>query len=90
MIIIKYIFDCIIGCFDALVGNNFNGGIKEEIIGLVSILLIILLFFAALLFLDKNSNMSYKIRILSAIAITFVALVFISLIIIIAEKIFLH
>ena len=45
MEILKYIWSCIIGCFDALVGIDMNGGIKEGIVGLASLLFIILLFF---------------------------------------------
>ena len=49
MAIVKYIISCIIGCFDVLVGNGTNAGIKEDIIGLVSIAFIIILFFALLI-----------------------------------------
>ena len=44
MKIVKYILSCIIGCFDALVGKGMNGGIKEGIIGLTSLLFICLLY----------------------------------------------
>ena len=54
MNIVKYIISCIVGCFDALVGNGMNGGIKESIVGLVSIASIIILFFASFIILEKK------------------------------------
>lgn len=50
MKIVKYILSCIIGCFDALAGKRINGGIKEGIIGLASLVFIILLFFVSFIF----------------------------------------
>ena len=61
MKIVKYILSCIIGCFDALVGKGMNGGIKEGIIGLASLLFIILLFFGSFVFLDKKTNIDLKL-----------------------------
>lgn len=88
MKIVKYILSCIIGCFDALVGKGMNGGIKEGIIGLTSLLFIILLFFASFIFLDKKTNIDFKINILCSIGITIllVCLIFLVLIIIEALK----
>ena len=88
MELLKYILSCIIGCFDSLVGKGMNGGIKEGIIGLASILFIILLFFASLNFLDKNTNIDFKINILCSIGITILLVCLIFLILIILDKIF--
>lgn len=88
MKIVKYILSCIIGCFDALVGKGMNGGIKEGIIGLASLLFIILLFFGSFVFLDKKTNIDFKINILCSIGITISLICLIFLILIIAEKIF--
>ena len=86
MKIVKYILSCIIGCFDALVGNGMNGGIKEGIIGLTSLLFIILLFFASFIFLDKKTNIDFKINILCSIGITILLVCLIFLVLIIIEK----
>lgn len=86
MKIVKYILFCIIGCFDALVGKGMNGGIKEGIIGLTSLLFIILLFFASFIFLDKKTNIDFKINILCSIGITILLVCLIFLVLIIIEK----
>jgi hypothetical protein len=86
MKIVKYILSCIIGCFDALVGKGMNGGIKEGIIGLTSLLFIILLFFASFIFLDKKTNIDFKINILCSIGITILLVCLIFLVLIIIEK----
>lgn len=86
MKIAKYILSCIIGCFDALVGKGMNGGIKEGIIGLTSLLFIILLFFASFIFLDKKTNIDFKINILCSIGITILLVCLIFLVLIIIEK----
>ncbi len=88
MKIVKYILSCIIGCFDAFVGKGTNGGIKEGIIGLSSLLFIILLFFASFIFLDKKKNIDFKINILCSVGITILLVCLIFLVLIIAEKIF--
>jgi len=88
MKIVKYFLSCIIGCFDALVGKGMNGGIKEGIIGLASLLFIILLFFSSFIFLDKKTNIDFKINILCSIGITILLVFLLFLILIIAEKIF--
>ena len=82
MKIVKYILSCIIGCFDALVGKGMNGGIKEGIIGLTSLLL----FFASFIFLDKKTNIDFKINILCSIGITILLVCLIFLVLIIIEK----
>lgn len=86
MKIVKYILSCIIGCFDALVGKGMNCGIKEGIIGLTSLLFIILLFFASFIFLDKKTNIDFKINILCSIGITILLVCLIFLVLIIIEK----
>lgn len=86
MKIVKYILSCIIGCFDALVGKGMNGGIKEGIIGLTSLLFIILLFFASFIFLDKKTNIDFKNNILCSIGITILLVCLIFLVLIIIEK----
>ena len=86
MKIVKYILSCIIGCFDALVGKGMNGGIKEGIIGLTSLLFIILLFFASFIFLDKKTNIDFKINILCSFGITILLVCLIFLVLIIIEK----
>ena len=86
MKIVKYILSCIIGCFDALVGKGMKGGIKEGIVGLVSLLFIILLFFVSFIFLDKKTNMDFKINILCSIGITTLLICLIFLVLIIIEK----
>lgn len=86
MKIVKYILSCIIGCFDALVGKGMNGGIKEGIIGLTSLLFIILLFFASFIFLDKKTNIDFKINIICSIGITILLVCLIFLVLIIIEK----
>ena len=88
MKIVKYILSCIIGCFDALVGKGMNGGIKEGIVGLASLLFIILLFFVSFIFLDKKTNIDFKINILCSIGITILLVCLIFLVLIIVEKIF--
>ncbi len=88
MKIVKYILSCIIGCFDALVGKGMTGGIKEGIIGLASLLFIILLFFASFIFLDKKTNIDFKINILCSIGTTILLVCLIFLVLIIAEKLF--
>lgn len=85
---VKYILSCIIGCFDALVGKGMNGGIKEGIIGLISLLLIVLLFFASFILLDKKTKIDFKINILCSIGITILLVCLIFLVLIIFEKIF--
>lgn len=88
MKIVKYILSCIIGCFDALVGKGMNGGIKEGIVGLASLLFIILLFFVSFILLDKKTNIDFKINILCSIGITILLVCLIFLVLIIVEKIF--
>ena len=88
MKIVKYILSCIIGCFDALVGKGMSGGIKEGIVGLASLLFIILLFFSSFIFLNKKTNMDFKINILCSIGITILLVSLIFLVLIIVEKIF--
>ena len=83
---IKYIISCIIGCFDALVGKGMNGGIKEGIVGLASLLSIILIFFVTYRFLDKKVNLDFKINIFCSIGITILLVCLIFLILIIIEK----
>ncbi len=82
MKIVKYILTCIIGCFDALVGNGTNGGIIEGVVGLSSILVIILLFFASFVFLDKKTNFDFKINVLCSAGLTIVLIGVIFLILI--------
>lgn len=86
MKIVKYILSCIIGCFDALVGKGINGGIKEGIIGLASLVFIILLFFVSFIFLEKKTNINFKINILCSIGITILLVCLIFLVLIIIEK----
>lgn len=86
MKIVKYILSCIIGCFDALVGKGMDGGIKEGIVGLASLLFIILLFFVSFIFLDKKTNIDFKINILCSIGITILLVCLIFLVLIIVEK----
>lgn len=88
MKIVKYILSCIIGCFDALVGKGMNGGIKEGIVGLFSLLFIILLFFGSFIFLDKKTNIDFKVNILCSIGITIILVCIIFLTLILVEKIF--
>lgn len=88
MKIVKYILSCIIGCFDALVGKGMNGGIKEGIIGLSSLLFIILLFFGSFIFLDKKTNIDFKVNILCSIGITIILVCIIFSTLILVEKIF--
>ena len=88
MNIVKYIISCIVGCFDALVGNWMNGGIKECIVGLVSIASIIILFFASFIILEKRTNIGYKKNILISILTTIILVLIIFVILIIYESIF--
>ena len=90
MKIVKYILSCIIGCIDAyVVGKGTNGGIKEGIVGWFSLLFIILLFFASLIFLDKKTIMDYRATIACSIGITILFVGFIFLVLIMVEKYFL-
>ena len=89
MKIVKYILSCIIECFDAYLGGGMNGGIKEGIVGLFSLLFIILLFFASLIFLDKKTKMDYRTTIACSIGITILFVGFIFLVLIMVEKYFL-
>ena len=73
---------------NALVGKGMNGGIKEGIVGLASLLFIILLFFVSFIFLDKKTNIDFKINILCSIGITILLVCLIFLVLIIVEKIF--
>ena len=88
MNVVKYIIYCIVGCFDALVGNGMNGGIKEGIVGLVSIASIIILFFVSFIILEKRTNIGYKKNILISILITIILVLMIFLMLIIYESIF--
>ena len=88
MKIAKYILSCIFGCFDALVGRGIRGGIKEGIIGLLSLLFIILIFVSSFVFLDKKVNLDFKINILCSIGVTILLVSLIFLVLIIIEKIF--
>lgn len=88
MKIVKYILSCIIGCFDALVGKGMNGGIKEGIVGLFSILFIIVLFFASFIFFDKKTNIHFQLKILCSIAITALLIGLVFVILIVFEKVF--
>ena len=88
MNIVKYIISCIVGCFDALVGNGMSGGIKEGIVGLVSIASIIILFFASFIILEKRTNIGYKKNILISILTTIILVLIIFVILIIYESIF--
>ena len=88
MNIVKYIISCIVGCFDALVGNGMKGGIKECIVGLVSIASIIILFFASFIILEKRMNIGYKKNILISILTTIILVLIIFVILIIYESIF--
>ena len=88
MNIVKYIISCIVGCFDALVGNGMNGGIKEGIVGLVSIASIIILFFVSFIILEKRTNIGYKKNILISILTTIILVLMIFLMLIIYESIF--
>ena len=81
---VKYILFCIIDCFDAYTGKGSNGGIKEAIIGITSLLFIILLYLASFFILNRKTKLTHKQSILFAALITllFVGVVF-SIIIII-------
>ena len=88
MNIVKYIISCIVGCFDALVGKGMNGGIKEGIVGLVSIASVIILFFVSFIILEKRTNIAYKKNILISILTTIILVLMIFLMLIIYESIF--
>ena len=88
MNIVKCIIYCIVGCFDALVGNGMNGGIKEGIVGLVSIASVIMLFFVSFIILEKRTNIGYKKNILISILTTIILVLMIFLMLIIYESIF--
>lgn len=88
MNIVKYIISCIVGCFDALVGKGMNGGIKEGVVGLVSIASIIILFFASFIILEKKNDIGYKKNILISILTTIILVLIIFMILIIYESIF--
>ena len=88
MNIVKYIISCIVGCFDALVGKGMNGGIKEGIVGLVSIASVIILFFVSFIILEKRTNIGYKKNILISILTTIILVLMIFLMLIIYESIF--
>ena len=83
---VKYILSCIIGCVDAWAGKGMTGGIKEGVVGLASLLLITLLFFTSFFFLDKKTNIHFKINILCSIGITILLICLIFLVLIIIEK----
>lgn len=89
MKIIKYIFSCIIGCFDAWVGADTNNKFKDYFIGLVSIFILISLFFVSFFFLEKKTNINFKTNILCSIGLTILLIGVILIIIIFIEKIFL-
>lgn len=88
MAIVKYIISCIIGCFDVLVGNGTNAGIKEDIIGLFSIAFIIILFFASFIILERKTSMGYKKSIIISIFTTIILVSIILLMLIIYDSIF--
>ena len=73
-----------------LVGKGMNGGIKEGVIGIASLLFIILLFFTSFTILHKKTNIDFKINILFSIGITILLVFLIFLILIIIEKLFMN
>lgn len=87
MSIVKYILSCIIGCFDALVGKGINGGIKEGVIGLASLLFIVSLFFSWFIFLDRKTTIGFKTNVLCSAVITIFSVCLIFFVLIIIEKI---
>lgn len=85
---IKYILLCIIDCFDALVGKEMNGGIKEALIGLSSILVMVLTFFISLFVINRKFNLDYKVNILYALVSTLLIIFILFVVIAIVEKMF--
>ena len=85
---IKYILLCIIDCFDALVGKGMNGGIKEALIGLSSILVMVLTFFISLFVINRKFNLDYKVNILYALVSTILIIFILFVVIVIVEKMF--
>lgn len=84
---IKYILSCIVGCFDSLVGKGMNGGVKEGLIGMCSILVIVLTFLVSLLIIDNKLNFDYRINVLCSLVATVLFIFIIFAILVIVEKI---
>lgn len=87
---IKYILSCVGGFLDAWVGKGTNGGIKEAIVGFSAMLVVILLFFASLFFLDRKTNLNYKTVILFAIGITILTVCIVFAIMAFIEKLHIN
>ena len=88
MKIVKYILSCIIDCIDSLAGANTQGGIKETIVGLSSILFIVVLFFLSFILLDRKTNLKHEVNILYSILISTLFIATISILLILFEKLF--
>ena len=84
---VKYILFCIIDCFDAYTGKGSNGGIKEAIIGITSLLFIALLHWVSFFILNRKTRLTYKPKTLVAILITLLLVGVVFSIIIIIELI---
>ena len=84
---VKYILSCIANCFDALVGKGMSGGSKEGFVGLCSILIMILAFFAIFFILEKKTNIRYGVNVLCSLAGTFLFVIFVFTILIFFEKV---
>lgn len=89
MRIVKYIIKCIFGCFDALVGRGTDITFKDGMIGLVSILIFIILFFLSFIILDKKTNISFKINLICSLGITMFLISIVFLFLIIIENLYI-
>ena len=84
---VKYILSCVANCFDALVGKGMSGGSKEGLVGLCSILIMILAFFAIFFILGQKTNLRYGMNVLCSLTGTFLFVIFVFAILIFFEKI---
>lgn len=88
MTAIKYILFCVVNMIDAWVGKGSGGGFKEFIVGFASLLVVILMFFASLFFLDRKTTLNYKTSVLCSIGITALLVCTVFAIMVLCEMVF--
>lgn len=85
---LKYIFSCIAGILDAWVGKGTNNGIKEDVVGFGTMLVVFAVYFASLWLFDNRTTLSPVINVLCSIGVTILLICIVVVIVVVTEKMF--
>lgn len=75
MRLMTYIFECIIGLFDAFVGRNSNNTFVDGLVGAVTLIVVLGMFVLFTFILNHKTRLNYGVSIVLAILITIIIVI---------------